>query len=65
MAEVEACLAGLEGLGRDAFNVYPAHYEEPAPDVAVLVARLRRLGATSGVARDPQGPAARVQFWMG
>jgi hypothetical protein len=59
----EACLAELERLGREAFNVHAARYDEPAAQpVRDVVHRLWSLGATSGISHEPCGAAARVEF---
>jgi hypothetical protein len=61
--EIEECLARLEEAGREAFNVYPSHYEEPAPAVVrEAVNELRSRGVTSGTRSGSTGPC--IHFWI-
>jgi hypothetical protein len=69
-AEIARCLIELERHGREAFNVFPSHYERPpAAAVAAAVHRLRALGATSGVSRESAAPELRFHVqarrWRG
>lgn len=61
--QTETCLAELERLGRQAFNVHAARYDEPpAQPVRDVIHRLSSLGATSGISHEPSGAAARVEY---
>jgi hypothetical protein len=64
VAEIESCLVELERAGRNAFNVYLAHYDEPPePSVSKAVERLRTLGITSGTSHESPGPCC-VHLWI-
>jgi hypothetical protein len=69
-AGIAEWLIELERYGREAFNVFPSHYERPpAAPVAAAVCRLRSLGATSGVSRESAAPELRFHVearrWRG
>ena len=63
MRAVETCLAELDGVGREAFNVYPSYYERVTVDPASqLIRQLRAMGVTSGISRDADEVAPRIRF---
>lgn len=66
LIEIEDCLFSLERLDRGAFNVYPAHYDPSPPQPAMdAIARLRILGATSGVSNESRSGWFRLHIEPG